>query len=91
MRILNILIIFCLIPGFGALPVLAGDITGYAAAEGMFFLKKAQISDQSHNDASVAFNIEYYSEFENGSNFTFTPSSVSMLLIQREVIMISGS
>ena len=48
-------------------------VTGYVSAEGWVFLNNASFAGQKRNNISLAAQTEFYYEFKNGSNYTFTP------------------
>jgi hypothetical protein len=51
----------------------AHDFSGYVAAEGRFFPQAPLDPAQKRNSGSLAVQLEYYHEWENGSSFTFVP------------------
>ncbi|HAK37738.1 MAG TPA: hypothetical protein DCM60_05765 [Nitrospina sp.] len=53
--------------------IFAHELSGYAAVEGRGFFNDALFSDQERDNASFAFQPEYYHEWESGSSFTFVP------------------
>lgn len=52
---------------------IAGELSGYIAAESRTFLDDATFSGQKRDDYSFAFQPEYYHEWEDGSSFIFVP------------------
>jgi hypothetical protein len=48
-------------------------MSGYASLEGWTFAYKSLLSQQKSLNASLAFQLEYYTEFDNGSVFTVVP------------------
>jgi len=52
---------------------IAGELSGYIAAESRTFLDDAIFSGQKRDNYSFAFQPEYYHEWEDGSSFIFVP------------------
>jgi hypothetical protein len=51
----------------------AHEVSGYVAVRGRFFPHPPLDPEQESKDGSIAAQLEYYHEWENGSSFTFVP------------------
>lgn len=49
------------------------ELSGYLEGEGSFFFNDALFPGQKRDNIAIAFQPEYYHEWENGSSFTFVP------------------
>ncbi len=49
------------------------DFSGFVEAEGRLFCKDPLFNEQDRDSGSLAFQPEYYHEWENGNSFIFTP------------------
>jgi hypothetical protein len=58
--------------GITASVATAHEFSGFVAAQGRYFFHDPLFPEQERNDASLAFQPEYYHEWENGSSFTTT-------------------
>jgi len=47
--------------------------SGFIEAEARFFFNESLFLEQYRDNGSLAVQLEYYHEWENGSSFTFTP------------------
>jgi hypothetical protein len=72
MRRLLLAIILLLVSGITASVATAHEFSGFVAAEGRYFFHDPLFPAQERNDASLAFQPEYYHEWENGSSFSAT-------------------
>jgi hypothetical protein len=71
-RLLFAIILLLVSGGITASMVTAHEFSGFVAAEGRYFFHDPLFPEQERNDASLAFQPEYYHEWENGSSFTAT-------------------
>ncbi len=51
---------------------IAHELSGYLATEGRVFFNDALFPDQERYNASIAFQPEYYHEWENGTSFVLS-------------------
>ncbi len=56
-----------------ALPLAAGEFSGFLAAEGRYFFFEPLWPEQERHNASLALEAEYYHEWASGTSFTFVP------------------
>ncbi len=71
-RSLLAIILLLVFGGITASVATAQEFSGFVAAEGRYFFHDPLFPEQERNDASLAFQPEYYHEWENGSSFTAT-------------------
>jgi hypothetical protein len=51
----------------------AAEISGHVGLEGRIFFNSPAFEAQGHSSASAFFEAEYFHQWDNGGNFTFTP------------------
>lgn len=70
------LLIIVLLFSIGVINTIAAatdDLSGYVELEGRSFFNNPLFDKQDRDNGSIAFQAEYYHEWENGSSFIFTP------------------